>query len=156
MNFELSIESDKQLGQHEYSIKESKGMKFFFFIGGLAMGIGLPYSYFILGINWVSGIFQKELSFASILTLSASALFLSIYSLFSIRKKSKVEICKYGLSLNDQQILYKDINSIKIKRGFFISIIIQTAGNQFVYKASKFSHKDQEALDQVIQFIRSI
>ncbi|MFZ4870776.1 hypothetical protein ACOYX3_17620 [Enterococcus entomosocium] len=100
---ELINESSKDLGPREYLIKEGIFLKILLFISSMFVGIWLSFSYFFLNINWVYGLFRTEIPPVIIVALSIIVILFGLYSLLSIKNKSEIEICKYGLRLNDEK-----------------------------------------------------
>lgn len=153
MNLKLINKPNEDLGSREYLIKEEIFLKTLLFISSVFVGIWLSFSYFYLNINWVYGLFQTEIPSIVILALSTIIILFGVYSLLSIKNKSEIEICEYGLRLNDKKIFYNEISSISIKRGFVVKVIVETSKDSYIYRASKFTYKDVQAVNQVTNLI---
>lgn len=145
---------DSELGEPVYIISESKLVKFMIFIGGIVMGIWVPYSYFFLDHIWTYGIFFAELPGLIILMLSGGLLLVGVSSLWSMQRKSEIQIFQNGLLINGEKIYYKDIISMKVTRSMFVKIFVQTLEKNYIYTASIFSNKDQKEINKVIDEIR--
>ncbi|MGL9746435.1 hypothetical protein [Enterococcus sp. DIV0170] len=151
MKIGKSKNEDSELGECIHVINESKLVKFFIFIGGILMGTWVSYSYFFLGHVWVYGIFFAELPDIVILILSGVLLLVGISSLWSMRKRNDIQIYQNGLLINGEKVTYANVISMELKRRMFVSIIVRTLENEFIYTASIFTHKDQEAINQVMK-----
>lgn len=154
MKIGISRYEDSELGESIYVIKEGKLAKCLIFIGGILMGVWLPYSYFFLDSIWVYGIFFAKLPSIVIIILSGILLIVGLSSLWSIRKRNEIQIYQKGILINGEKVIYEDVISVEFKQRLFVSIIVQTLEKKLTYTASIFSHKDQNAINQVIKRIR--
>lgn len=155
MKLKMTSQTNQQIGQTQYIIKEGAVTKLLLFLAGVGIGSWLLVFHFILGETWVYGISKTEIPSVLILALSVVLIGFGLYSLISVRQKSELQIGEYGILLNQQTLLYSEIQSVETKHGFFVKVIVYTTKGVFIYKASKFSHKDEQALDQVHHFIQS-
>lgn len=146
-------ENDKNM---IYKIEESVLVSIFLSIGGFLAVAYVLISHFYFNVTWAIGrVSPIELNSSFLVVVCILIVIIAIFNLTTLTKPKYIEIFTGGLNINGNKIAYSDITELKIRKGFFVKVIIKTQTDYFTYKTALFSHKDDQIIRELISFLEN-